>query len=113
MTTPRDTPSYSSEVFLDRREIEAFRDVEVWPAIDHLARFDFVDEAAIGSEMHHSLMLPRPYGTKIVQVDSRIWTPDDEWGDIKIRHCSAEIRIERTCQDIAQQTYICCGRSGR
>lgn len=105
----------SKEVFLDRSEIEVFRDTEVWPAINYLAGFDFVDEAAIGTELHHSLLLPRLYGTEIVQVNSIIWAPDEGgYSNLKTRYCSTEIRID-VCQgvdeNITQKTLFAAGES--
>lgn len=85
-------------------EAAIFCDRVLWPAVNFLARFDFVGEAPIRSEFHCERTIPRNGYIERVCVSASIhpdYTGDDvDFGSAE-RVCSVSVTREVTCPEVA------------
>lgn len=104
MSVYGEVPHHEQEYQLTYTETEQFLYEEVWPAVDFLAHFDFVNDAPIGTEFSHGLVLPRPYGTMVLLLNAQILADIDEDTGERTRYCEAQLSIEQTCPDMHEKT---------
>lgn len=84
-------------------EAAIFCDRVLWPAVNFLARFDFVGEAPIRSELHFERTIPRNgFMEKVcltASIDPDYMAPEVDFGSAE-RVCSVSVTQEVTCPEV-------------
>lgn len=109
MNTPGEKPQFDIDMPLLSTEIERFRDEEILPSVDYLARREFIRTAAIGDCFEVSFLTHDGDDIISILLNAEITTDElDEDSDEASgeRICKVDIVIKKTNPDLLPELYF-------